>query len=270
MITFDDIKDVFNKTNDDTLSTIYTERQMKSIQLNEEAAREILIEFPCETMSVPSYLSDIEKVNYLMSMYLNSGNPKVIKTVWEVLLKHHYQVNSELLKTMQRTDFYFNDDINLITYSNLVYGAISIKNINDITQNNVNFNTSYGDLKLFPLDRTYGMGKIDATKRRGFCHNLTSDILSVNKDLYGAYYYIPIEFAGFMEHSVLLDLKHHLVLDFANNIVMSLDIWQKYYNKPTILIKGDEFSELSKRCNDELGIYLTTCTLDNVRRIRKR
>ena len=270
MITFDDIKAVYSYTSDSEINKTYTERQKENRRLNNEIAKEVFFEFPSEIISMPSDMSDSEKVSYLISLFLNSGNKRLINIVLEVLKKYNYNTSSELLKTMQRTDYYFNGDINFITYSKFIYGAISVKNIEGASFQKVSLKSSNGNIFLYPLDTCFNMGKIDAQKRRGFCHNLTSDILAFNPDLYGAYYYIPFEFKGYMEHSVLLDLNHELVFDFANNIVIPLKTWERFYNKPSILISGKEFRELSKRCNDELGLYLTTCTLDSVRRIRKK
>ena len=261
MITFDDIKAVYSCTSDSEINKTYTERQKENSRLNNEIAKEVFLEFPSEIISMPSDMSDSEKVSYLISLFLNSGNKRLINIVLEVLKKYNYNTSS---------DYYFNKDINFITYSKLIYGATQIKNIEGASLQKVSLKSSYGNINLYPLDACFNMGKINAEKRRGFCHNLTSDILAFNPDLYGAYYYIPFEFKGYMEHSVLLDLNHGLVLDFANNIVLPLKTWEKFYNKPSILISGKEFSELSKRCNDELGLYLTTCTLDSVRRIRKK
>lgn len=270
MVTFDDIKAVYSCTSDSEINKTYTERQKENSRLNNEIAKEVFFEFPSEIISMPSDMSDSEKVSYLISLFLNSGNKRLINIVLEVIKKYNYNTRSELLKIMQNTDYYFNKDINFITYSKLIYGATQIKNIEGASLQKVSLKSSNENIFLYPLDTCFNMGKIDAQKRRGFCHNLTSDILAYNPDLYGAYYYIPFEFKGYMEHSVLLDLNHELVLDFANNIVIPLQTWERFYNNPTILIKGKDFRELSKRCNDELGLYLTTCTLDSVRRIRKK
>lgn len=270
MVTFDDIKAVYSCTSDSEINRTYTERQKENIRLNNEIAKDVFFEFPSEILTIPSDMSDSEKVSYLITLFLNSNNKRLIKIVLEILKKYNYNTNSELLKTMQRTDYYFNGDINFITYSKFIYGSILEKNIEEASLQKVNLKSICGNINLYPLDACFNMGKINAEKRRGFCHNLTSDILAFNPNLYGAYYYIPFEFKGYMEHSVLLDLNYGLVLDFANNIVLPLKTWEKFYNKPSILISGKEFSELSKRCNDELGLYLTTCTLDSVRRIRKK
>ncbi len=270
MVTFEDIKDVFNKTNDIELSKIYTKRQKTNIDINKEACKEILLDFPCDASTVPHNYDDIEKINYLIIMYLNCGHPYIIKRVKEILHKYNYRLNSELLKTMQRTDFYFSGDIKPEAYQILASGAFSIKERKEITNKHVLLGSTIGDINIYPLDTYFGFERVDTSKRRGFCHNLTSDILKYNFHLYGAYYYIPFEFKGYMEHSVLIDPTENLVLDFANNIVVPFDIWQKYYNAPTICINGKDFNELSKRCKDELDINLTTCTLDSVRRIRKK
>lgn len=270
MITFEDIRNVYSTYSDSDICKIYTERQQRNINNNNEIAREILLNFPCEILYIPQGFSDCEKLNYLLSIFFNSGNFDAIKVVLDILKKYHYKMDSELLKTIQRTDLFFNKDIDFLTYSKLLYGATIIKNIEGVSLEKVSLSTTKGKINIHSLDKSFNMGCIDSEKRRGFCHNLTSDILIVNKDLYGAYYYVPLEFTGFIEHSVLLDLNHKLVYDFANNIVISLDIWQKFYNKPTILIKGSDFTKLSKKCFDELGLYLTTSTLDSVQRLKRK
>lgn len=270
MIIFENIKKVYSTYSDSKLCKIYTERQQQNIKKNNEIAREILLNFPCEMLYIPQEFSDCEKLNYLLSIFFNSRNFDAIKGVLDILKKYHYKKASELLKTMQRTDLFFTKDIDFLTYSKLLYGATIVKNIEGASLEKVSIASTKGKIELLSLDKCFNIGTIMPEKRRGFCHNLTSDILTVNKDLYGAYYYIPLEFTGFIEHSVLLDLNHKLVYDFANNIVISLDIWQKFYNRPTILIKGCDFSYLSKRCDEELGLYLTTSTLDNVQRLKRK
>lgn len=270
MVSFEDIKEVYSKTSNSKINKIYTERQTENIRLNNDVAKKVLLEFPSEIMTFPNYMSDSEKVSCLISMFLTSGNPKVVEIVREVLKKYNYNISSELLLAMQRTDFYFSKDVDFLTYLQFIQGAVSIHDIEEITMQRVRLNSNYGEINLFPLDKFFNINKISVEERRGFCHNLTSEILTQSPDLYGAYYYIPYEFKGYMEHSVILDIKHNLVLDFANNIIVPLYLWKKYYKQPSLLISGEEFSELSKRCNEELGLYLTTCTLDSVRRIREK
>ena len=270
MVNFEDIKEVYSTYSDSEICKIYTERQQQNIKANNEVAKEILLNFPCETLYIPQEFSDSEKLNYLLSIFFNSKNFNAIKIVLDILKKYHYNNASELLKTMQRTDLFFTSDIDFLTYSKLLYGATTIKNIEGASLEKVSTISTKGKIELLSLNKRFNLKSIDSDKRRGFCHNLTSDILVANKDLYGAYYYIPLEFTGFIEHSVLLDLKHNLVYDFANNIIVSLDIWQKFYDNPVVLIKGSTFSELSKRCNDELGLYLTTNSLDSVLKLKRK
>ena len=110
-------------------------------------------------------------------------------------------------------------------------------------------------LKLQSLCKTLGIRKITDEERRGFCHNLTSDVLIANKKLYGGYYYIPLSFTGYMEHSVVIDLEKSEVLDFANNIIV-----------PLIFINGDYYQELAKQSKEKLNVDLNICLLEQVRR----
>ena len=270
MITFEDIKEVYSTYSDSEIRNIYMERQQENIKANNEIVREVLLNFPCESLYIPQELSDSEKLNYLLSIFFNSENINAIKIVLDILKKYHYNNAPELLKTMQRTDLFFTKDIDFLTYSKLLYGATTIKNIEYADEKKVSISSTKGNIELLSLDKSIRLGSINPNKRRGLCHNLTSEVLKNCINLYGAYYYIPLEFTGFIEHSVLLDLEHNLVFDVANNIIVPLDIWKKFYNNPTILIKGNIFSELSKRCRGELGLYLTTSSLDSVLKLKRK
>ena len=79
MITFDDIKAVYSCTSDSEINKTYTERQKENSRLNNEIAKEVFFEFPSEIISMPSNMSDSEKVSYLISLFLNSGNKRLIK-----------------------------------------------------------------------------------------------------------------------------------------------------------------------------------------------
>lgn len=85
MITFDDIKAVYSCTSDSEINKTYTERQKENSRLNNEIAKEVFFEFPSEIISMPSNMSDSEKVSYLISLFLNSGNKRLINIVLEVL-----------------------------------------------------------------------------------------------------------------------------------------------------------------------------------------
>lgn len=85
MVTFDDIKAVYSSTSDSEINRTYTERQKENIRLNNEIARDVFFEFPSEILTIPSDMSDSEKVSYLISLFLNSGNKRLIKIVLEIL-----------------------------------------------------------------------------------------------------------------------------------------------------------------------------------------
>ena len=90
MVTFDDIKAVYSSTSDSEINRTYTERQKENRRLNNEIAKEVFFEFPSEIISMPSDMSDSEKVSYLISLFLNSGNKRLIKIVLEILKKYNY------------------------------------------------------------------------------------------------------------------------------------------------------------------------------------
>lgn len=257
-----DIEKTF-KNKQDILMKEYYKRQQASKTINENKAREITTDFSFDSLPIPKELDSTNKISYLITLLINSNNPNHIKLLFDILNKHGYNVNCELLKTMIKTDYLFNEEIDFNEYELLVKG-LSITNPdkqNDVT---LSINTMYGRTNLQKIS------SIDPDDRRGFCHDVTSDVLRCNPNLYGAYYYIPREFKGTLEHSVVIDSDKKLVYDYANNIAVPLSIWVKYYGNPSILIKGDTFIELDKKCQNNLGFYLTTWHLEETKRTRRK
>lgn len=76
----------------------------------------------------------------------------------------------------------------------------------------------------------------------------------------------PFLLPGYMEHSVVIDLEKSEVLDFANNIIVPLKIWKKFFGSPTIFINGDYYQELAKQSKEKLNVDLNICLLEQVRR----
>ena len=78
-----------------------------------------------------------------------------------------------------------------------------------------------------------------------------------------------LEFKGYMEHSVIIDLNKNVVLDFAHNIMVPLKIWFKFLGEPNLLIDGKSYQELVKQAKGELDVDLNICLLEQVRRRTK-
>ena len=248
MVNFDDIKNLYEEYNIIDLADMYKKRQDDNIKENDNIAKDILFYYPGYELIIPNELGYSEKLSYLIAFILNSGDKKEISNLLKLLHKFSYNYKFELLKIMQNADFYFSKELS----------SEAILKVNK------------GNVKICSLNKVLGFQEIDKTSRRGLCHNITTDILLLNKDLYGAYYYIPLDFKGYIEHSVIIDLKHNLVLDFANNVIVALDIWKKFYGNPTVVISGSEFDYLNKRCNYELSEHLTTLTLEEARLLRTK
>lgn len=259
---YTDIKNTFKDK--ENIIKEYTERQEKSKNDNEKIAKEILSNFSMLVdLNIPNNLSDTNKLNYLITLILNSEDPSYIKKLYTLLNYYKYNSNCELLKAMIKTDYLLNMEISFKEYELLVKG-ISITNPYMRSDVAVSIDTAYGRTDLFKINL------IEPDARRGFCHDITSDVLRNRPNLYGAYYYIPMEFKGALEHSVIICKEKNLVYDFANNIAVPLPIWTRYYGEPSILIKGDTFIELDKKCQDNLGFCLTTWHLEETKRTRRK
>lgn len=241
----------------------YNKRQQTNKNINDEQAEEILAYFSLDMLPIPKYLDSANKLSYLITLIINSEDAYHIKKLLDILNKHGYNANCELLKAMIKTDYLFNEGISFKSYELLIKG-LSITNPYKRSDVSVSIDTMYGRTDFYKINL------IAPEARRGFCHDITSDVLRNNPNLYGAYYYIPREFEGFLEHSVIINKEKNLVYDFANNIALSLPVWLKYYGNPSIIIKGDNFIELDKKCQDNLGFYLTTWHLEEVKRTRQK
>lgn len=270
MVNFDDIKNLYEEYNIVDLADMYKKRQDDNIKKNDNIAKDILFYYPGYELIIPNELGYSEKLSYLIAFILNSGDKREISNLLKLLHKFHYNYKFELLKIMQNADFYFSKELSSDGFLKFLYGATCIKKILQVSLNEAILKVNKGNVKICSLNKVLGFQEIDKTSRRGLCHNITTDILLLNKDLYGAYYYIPLDFKGYIEHSVIIDPKHNLVLDFANNVIVALDIWKKFYGNPTVVISGSEFDYLNKRCNYELSEHLTTLTLEEARLLRTK
>lgn len=269
MINFEDVKDALKDTDLKTLYENYTNRQQKNIDANNKKAKEILTYFPEEIITLPKELDSIGKLNALLMLYLNSWDQKSIKTILTILKKYKYKNNNELFRAIQMTDLFFQNELKNGEVEKLIYGLTITKSIRNINSKCVQINSILGNINLKPLYETIGYGIKDSQKRLGLCHDLTSCVLENNKDFYGAYYYIPLGFTGEIEHSVILDLKNHLVFDFANNIIVPFLIWRNFFGEPEFILSGSDYQTLGKKTKSELDIDLNMCLLEQVRKRKK-
>ena len=266
MITYEDIKKILEDVDIAKLEKDYITRQEVNILENTMKAKDVLAYFPDELIYLSKGLDNIGKLNALLMLYLNSGYSSAKRLIIDILKKYGYNPNNELLRAVQISDLYFEGQINEEDYIRAIGGLTSSKGVVSIKMDEIQIRTIKGLLKFKSLCKTLGIREITDDERRGFCHNLTSDVLIANKKLYGGYYYIPLSFTGYMEHSVVIDLEKSEVFDFANNIIVSLKIWKKFFGSPTIFINGDYYQELLKQSKEELNVDLNICLLEQVRR----
>lgn len=107
MVTFQDVKSVLLSNSVLELEREYTSRQQINILENNLKAKEVLTYFLDELLYLPRGLDNISKLNSLLMLYLNSGNPKAKKILLDILNKYGYNPNSELLRAIQMSDLFF-------------------------------------------------------------------------------------------------------------------------------------------------------------------
>lgn len=107
MVTFEDVKSVLLSNSLLELEREYTSRQQINILENNLKAKEVLTYFLDELLYLPRGLDDVSKLNSLLMLYLNSGNPKAKKILLDILNKYGYNPNSELLRAIQMSDLFF-------------------------------------------------------------------------------------------------------------------------------------------------------------------
>lgn len=269
MVTFEDVKSVLLSNSVLELEREYTSRQQINILENNLKAKEVLTCFLDELLYLPRGLDDVSKLNSLLMLYLNSGNPKAKKILLDILNKYGYNPNSELLRAIQMSDLFFQKHINEDDYERAIGGLTFSKGIISLKEKDVHIRSNQGIIKIVPLCESLGIKNISDKERQGFCHNLTSCILEKAKKLYVGYYYIPLCFKGHIEHSVIIDLENKEVLDFANNIIIPIRIWKSFFGSSTLFMDGETYQKLIKQVKEELDIDLNVCLLEQVRRRKK-
>lgn len=259
MININDVKSILSTTTIEELRSEYKSRQKEYSKKNEEIARRILEYYKNDELSTLSNLSDIQKLNCIILKYLNSSKIDAANTL-EILKSYKYNPLCELLKLVQRADMYFFREIDEDLFIYSFYGTTLKEGIRALNNRKIKLKTKLGLINFMPIDT------VDPNLRRGYCHYLTTQILSKSPNLYGAYYYIPQEFSGFIPHSVIIDYEKKLVYDLANNIEVNLKAWTSFYGEPTLLIKGSDLIKLNEILDHDLGLKVDMATLEQVRR----
>ena len=176
MITYDDIKKILESVDIAKLEKDYMTRQEVNLLDNTMKAKDVLAYFPDELIYLPKGLDNIGKLNALLMLYLNSGHSSAKRLIIEILKKYGYNPNNELLRAIQISDLYFEGQISQENYIRAIGGLTNSKGVVSIKMDEIHIRTMQGMLKLQSLCKTLGIREITDEERRGFCHNLTSDV----------------------------------------------------------------------------------------------
>lgn len=267
MLTYQEIKEVISDYDENTLINDYNNRQAQNKHQNEVVTRKVVeCLYPAEESMPVSYAT---KLNILISAILNSGNKYGIDLARRTLERFNYHINQELIVSTQYIDLVDTEDISKFLFLQIVKGLTSIS-ITEKKPNGYHLSTPYGNTDVIKAHEVLGLKPIPTKIRRQLCHQITTEGLLSFPELYGAYYYIPQAFSGYLEHSVLLNPDKNIVIDLANNATTSLDVWHKTYSYPAFTIKGHEFIDLYKRYQDDYGSTLHMAILEEVRRVRNK
>lgn len=269
---YEDIKNLLNKLSFKYIETdIKTGEALKS-RRNELLAEMILKEIPFNINLLPEDKTNVEKLDYLIMLILSSGqtNGKYRKILFDTLLKYRYCTEGELIKVIKLSDKLFEGEISYETFKDYFFGLVTMIRIKDRKENELYLASSNGNFSVKQLDKELGLPKLSTDLRRNNANLLTSEILSDNRDLFGAYYHIPYELFSSYGYSVILNTKDRLVYDCANNVIVPLNIWKEYYGNPSVLMRGSQFKACKHMAKEEFGVDLDLSILDGIqKRIRK-
>lgn len=268
IMLYSDIKDTLNKKTTTELIINYNNRQKINKIKNEAIAQVIVEQIVIDPENIPG--SYITKLGIILSNIFNSDNTGNQEMIKNILKFYNYKPSQEVIQAMQHIDQYQTADINNSTFQLLMKSLIAIKGIQEKHGLGFSLETDFGLINIARANEVLGIAEISPEKRRQLCHQITSLALLDNPQLYGAYYYIPLAFKGFIEHSVLIDPFDNLVIDLANNATLNLNRWQDLFPKLAFFIKGNDFIKLYERTLDDYNEHLNLATLEEIRRSRKK
>lgn len=269
---YEDIKNLLSGLSYEYIRTNEETNEIVSARKNDVISGKVLSEIHLDLNALPGDEMNASKVNYLIKLLLSSSaNSYYRRILFDTLLKYNYCTNGELLRLIRITDSFFEGEISYETYKDCFFGLISMIKIKGHENNKLTLASLEGNFTLEKLDEKLGLPRLNKDVRRYNDDLLTREVLMDSKDLYGAYYNIPFEFFSQFGYSVIINKKDKLVYDCANNVIVPLDIWTRYYGKPSVMIKGESFQEFSELAKNDFGVDLDLHLLRGIqKRVRKQ
>ena len=240
----------------------------------------------CE-ISKPKGIIDSEcQMNKLSFKYKELSHDEKMYNIFQIIFgKFDLKVQKQFLRLLKRFDF--NSSMDLLVLMTLIKNwhdsnrnsleelqesLKSLVSINDIKSESISsltINTKFGDIPFSYANEELNIYDMSLLKL-GKCHYAVSKFLKELPKLFGAYYYIPNYFGGFIEHSVLINYDKNYVYDLSHNIALPLEFFHLYYGNPSFIISGKDFEELNHIVESEYGFELHMPYIEEVKRRLKK
>ena len=267
MISFQDISEVLKETSFKKLVIDYTLRQKRNKRKNNDVIKEVINELVDNANYIP--LEDYSaKLQALFALLITSNDPKYKEMIAHVIDVYNYRFQVELIIATRYIDGINTKELDFPIFSLMSNGFTAINAFKFISSTEILLDTIYGDIHVTNAFEKLKIGNIPPEKRQGYCHNITTAFLLEHPNFYGAYYYIPLHFQGYFEHSVVIDPDNNIVYDLTNNATMDLSIWQKLYPQ-AFIISGKRLKELFLQVKDAYNLEINMSTIEEVRRRKK-
>lgn len=267
MVTFEDIDEVLQTQRLDFLDEDYTSRQTENDTLNNKGILKFNRQFNFLKGQSGNFFSVLLKFLAKTFKDANLDKQEILK---QALTKANYRYSYELLQVMCLIDFAKTCEI---TEENFYFLCNALLTIDGGVKLGSPSLISFRDGSSYVLSDAFQSLEVPPFpdyERRGYCHGMTNIQLMNFPNLYGAYYYIPYQFEGYLEHSVLINQEQGMVYDLADNIAVPLEIWQKYYPEASFMISGEYFQELRAKTFEKYEYKIGMAFLEEVKRMRQK
>lgn len=269
MVTFEEIDGILQKYTIDSIYDNYEKRQDSNTLANRKKILELNQDFYGDSYHKIKHVNPyVSFMNFLST--IGGKCPERKETLKRFLLEQHYNLSFELVQAMHLFDLTLNDELNKERFLYYFGGLFSINGFKEFNEDYWFYFSNLGDCPIYPAYPLLGHDTPPKSKRRNNCHSVTAKELLVSPNLYGAYYYIPYQFYGYVEHSVIIDEDKDMIYDLSQNLAISLTIWQKYYPNPSFSIQGGNFKALSEQVFEKYEHQINMCFLEEMRRMRKK